>query len=156
MAFVTVHLALRRFRSEKWWVRTHQTYLDIFEAIQRNKMAFEDRAALQEHHSHYSDADHYSGELRKYGEIENRARETVERFIGLARFQLSAESADILEGYRKELGRLTRPPEECWTHAQLLDHLFMALRASAFRELRNAPKKRSSFWIQDQSRTSSE
>jgi hypothetical protein len=101
VAAVSAWLALRRFRSERWWEKKFAVYTSIIEALHQMSSAYNEdfdelrRASTQ-------DNPLQSAQLsEKY----QAANDEIRRAIGLGEFIISAEAVAELRRFRRELNK---------------------------------------------------
>ena len=97
-AYVTVRLALRRFRAEQWWSRKADAYAAIMEALHNAK----DCDSV--HFTEINEDRHYSPEYK--AELSKRGREAdqqIRKGIDTSTFLLSEEAVEVLEELRSGL-----------------------------------------------------
>ncbi len=95
-AWVTVHLALRRFRSEKWWERKAEAYSAIIEALHHMKR-FADEALDDQ-----LGGRKFPEERRKqlFGKS-NEAYDELRKQIDIGSFVLSKDAVEELASFEK-------------------------------------------------------
>jgi hypothetical protein len=100
-AVVTTWLALRRFRSERWWEKKFDVYTSIIEALQQMSSAFNEDFDEQQRASRL-DESRKSTQLReKY----QAANDEIWRAIGLGEFIISAQAVAELRRFQRELAK---------------------------------------------------
>jgi len=109
--YLTAHLALRRFYSERWWERKANMYTQLIEALYDLLQYCEIKKA------DYGDGAGYADDkLKELAEKYNRAYWEVKKATALAGFVLSSDAAAILRELRDrpELEWDKNPPWEVY------------------------------------------
>lgn len=94
---VTVNLALRRFRQEKWWTTKEETYSQLLETLHHLKRYASEH--LDQYHLEKSVDDATQKHLEATWK-DSSAK--LNRLEDLASFHLSATAVEILATYRKD------------------------------------------------------
>lgn len=95
-SIVTVWVALKRFRQEKWWERKVATYAELLESLHHLKKYY------SEHLDSYHDQRENEEKDQELSAIWKDSSMKLSRLEDLASFHLSARAVDILSTYRKE------------------------------------------------------
>lgn len=103
-AWVTVHLTLRRFRTEKWWELKAETYQNIMDALFSLDRYFK-RQEYTEVTGNQLDED----ELNELLEEWNDASYELDRVVFLGEFAISPESVEILNNLNMDLQNAAPP-----------------------------------------------
>lgn len=102
-SFITVRLSIHRFRTEKWWERRVDAYIQVIEAFHHSKALVDAQW----------DAEAKGKELPedRINEILTRAREAnkeIDRAIDLSGFFLCSEARERLFKYRRDAAEASR------------------------------------------------
>lgn len=129
---ITVSLALRRFRQERWWEKKQAMYAELLETLHGLKR--------------YTDSyiERYQTDLddkEKQAEIDRIWKECsakLSRLEDLASFQLSDRAVTILEEYRKEKAAARHEDTYQWAEGDSLavEHCLEKLKREAKRDLK--------------------
>jgi len=90
-ALISVRLALRQFRSEKWWERKASAYSELFEALYSVKTYAEHLLQKIEEGAHFSEA-----RMNELGARSRAGRDGIRRAAVIGTFVLSEEAANRL------------------------------------------------------------
>jgi hypothetical protein len=116
VAVVSTWLALRRFRSERWWEKKFAVYTSIIEALQQMSSAFNQDFDEQRRASTLDDPLQSNQLSEKY----QAANDEIWRAIGLGEFIISAEAVAELHRFRRELNK---------DYEDYFDHLIGSMNA---------------------------
>jgi hypothetical protein len=97
-AVVTTWLALRRFRSERWWEKKFAVYTSIIEALQQMSSVLSEDIDNEQRASQIAIIDRSPESTQKY----QAAHDEIWRAIGLGEFIISAEAVAELRRFRRE------------------------------------------------------
>ena len=102
-AYITVRLALKRFRAEQWWTRKVDAYSAIFEALHRMKRFDEEceREALEGRQRNEE-------QMKRLQERAFAGRNDLLEAVDTARFILSDEAVRLLLEAREGLERASK------------------------------------------------
>ena len=114
-AYITVRLALKRFRAEQWWTRKADAYSAIFEALHRMKRFDEEceREVLEGRQRNEE-------QMKKLQERAFTGRNDLLEAVDTARFILSDEAVRVLTKAREDLEKASK-------HESLFEYLEDAL-----------------------------
>ncbi|WP_412060358.1 hypothetical protein [Rubrivirga sp. IMCC45206] len=137
-ALLGVRLALRRFRSERWWERKAEAYTDLISAVYRFSTTF-DRDYVDPDDLEELDA---QGPLTQRGFIgmsraqrrRNRAWAEIEQAIGIGEFVFSRETVLILSSLKTRV-RQGQPGDRDGDRLEAARLLLQRLKAAAARDL---------------------
>jgi hypothetical protein len=104
-AIVTVHLSLRRFHSEQWWVRKADSYSKIVESLHQVKAYCEDQMGYIEMHQDPSDD--------KEKELQKKLKKAVEQIrqaVDIGSFFISLEAERTMVSLWNEMERSKNEP----------------------------------------------
>jgi hypothetical protein len=129
---ITVNLALRRFRQERWWDKKQAMYSELLETLhglKRYTASYIDR--------YQTDSD----DKEKQAEIDRIWKDCsakLSQLEDLASFQLSDRAVRILEEYRKEKAAARHEDTYQWAEGDLLavEHCLEKLKREAKRDLK--------------------
>jgi hypothetical protein len=93
---ITVTLALRRFRQERWWERKQATYAELLETLHGLKKYTS--AFIDQYHEESTDDERQ----KEMNAIWKECSAKLSRLEDLASFQLSDRAVALLEEYRQE------------------------------------------------------
>lgn len=96
-SLITVHLSMRRFRTEKWWEKKAEAYSNILGAIHDAKVFAEEN--LEAMHKGREISEEEDRELRHKSKM---AESEIDRAMDVGAFYLSQEALDCLKKYKKE------------------------------------------------------
>ncbi len=94
-AVVTVKLALRRLRSERWWERKANAYSSIIESLHVMKRA---KVRWLENPDRTKDKERERELLQQY----RKAQDEVNKAVDMSSFLLSGEAAEVLRQFKIE------------------------------------------------------
>jgi hypothetical protein len=100
-AVLTAHLALRRFRSERWWEKKFAVHTSIIEALQQMEAAFYEDFKEVERASRRGE----EPEPSQLHEKTKAPNEEISRAIGFGEFIISKEAVWELRRLRRELAK---------------------------------------------------
>jgi hypothetical protein len=100
-AFLAAWLALRRFRSERWWEKKFAVYTSIIEALQQMSTAFYEDLNAEERASRLNEP----LEPSQLPEKTKAPNEEISRAIGFGEFIISTEAVTELRRLRRELAK---------------------------------------------------
>jgi len=137
-AFVTVRLALSRFRQERWWERKAQAYADLFEALFDVQWHARRRIEEIEEGSQFVE-----GYMQRLADRASTGYSEIRKYAAIGPFLFSSETASRLAQLEKSLDRPSHDadPHDEWS--ETLDAVTAALRdlrTMAHRDLRLPPK----------------
>lgn len=110
-AWVTVQLAYRRFRKEKWWERKFDTYDRVIDALYRTKEVWDNDLTAAARGSNLSEEEQES-QFAQY----DHAKRDIERAVALGEYVLGTAARIRLKEYRR---RITRTAGEDWLQSLL-------------------------------------
>jgi hypothetical protein len=129
---ITVSLALRRFRQERWWEKKQAMYAELLETLHGLKRYTE--SYIERYQTDVDDKE-------KQAEIDRIWKECsakLSRLEDLASFQLSDHAVGILEEYRKEKAAARHEDTYQWAEGDLLaiENCLEKLKSEAKRDLK--------------------
>jgi hypothetical protein len=129
---ITVTLALRRFRQERWWDRKATMYGELLETLHGLKRYTE--SYIERYQTDLDDKE----KLAEIDRIWKECSAKLSRLEDLASFQLSERAVSILEEYRKEKAAARHEDTYQWAEGDLLavEHCLEKLKREAKRDLR--------------------
>ena len=99
-AWVTVQLAYRRFRTEKWWERRFDTYDRIIDALYRTKVVWDNDLKAAARGSDLSNEEERD-QIAQY----DRAKGEIERAVVLGEYVLGSAARMRLQEYRARINQ---------------------------------------------------
>jgi hypothetical protein len=111
-SWITVHLSLKKFRSEKWWERKVDAYINIFNALHKSKKFSDEH--LEAGYRAKEVSEDRDKELRK---LAKESREDLLQVADVGAFLLCREAIKVLKDYESEVDKLA----ECDTWYEYLD-----------------------------------
>ena len=104
-AIITVHLSLRRFHSEQWWVRKADSYSKIVESLHQVKAYCEDQMGYIEMHQDPSNDE------EKYLQLKlKKASEEIRRAVDIGSFFISLEAERTMLSLWDEMEKAKAEP----------------------------------------------
>jgi hypothetical protein len=97
-AVVTVFLAFRRFRRERWWDRKADAYAAIIEALHHMKRGIEDDIRVFQQYPPKQEDEASKERTKKY----RQAYEEVHKAVNTGSFLLSKEAVDTLDRFMSD------------------------------------------------------
>ena len=97
VAFLTVFLALRRFRRERWWEKKYEAYEGLLLALHSMKRSWSDDLFVVQQGKNISD-DQKAKSTERY-EV---GSDEVMKYADLSEFLLSAETEKVLSDFGRE------------------------------------------------------
>ncbi|MFH1768697.1 MAG: hypothetical protein ABH858_06030 [Candidatus Omnitrophota bacterium] len=96
-SWITVHLSLRRFRTEKWWEKKVDAYSKVIEALHNAKAFSTANMSAEENAGKISNSDQTSLRARTC-----EANEEIFKAMDVGGFLLSKDALSSLKQYRKD------------------------------------------------------
>jgi predicted CopG family antitoxin len=104
-AWITVHLALRKFRSEHWWEKKVEAYSKVIEALHNSK-SFSDKHL----DANYAGRNISEDSSKELGARAISAQLEIDKMIDIAAFMLSEEANERLKAFKKEIDSFSDCP----------------------------------------------
>ena len=130
-AYLTVLLAMRRFRTQQWWVRKVDAYMAMLDALHHAKGVTAMRLSEIEEHREYRNE--HREQMQKKGSV---AFGEIQKAVDTGSFLLSNKANEIL----KKLIRALREPHNADDYYDHLGASFAAIEA-CLKELPVAARK---------------
>ena len=96
-SWITVHLSMKRFRTEKWWEKRAEAYSNLIGAIHDAKAFAEENLEAMQRGRELSEEE--DKELRHKSKV---AESEIYRAMDVGAFYLSEQALDSLRTYKKE------------------------------------------------------
>ena len=96
-SWITVHLSLKRFRTEKWWEKRAEAYSNLLGAIHDAKAFAENNLEADQRNRELTEEE--DKELRSKSK---RAEGEIYRAMDVGAFYLSQEAIECLKSYKKQ------------------------------------------------------
>ena len=104
-AIVTVHLSLRRFHSEQWWVRKADSYSKIVKSLHQVKAYCEDQIDYIEKHQDPSD-----DKEKELQQKLKKASEEIRQAVDIGSFFISLEAEGTMVSLWDEMEKAKNEP----------------------------------------------